>query len=268
MSSVATRIARRFRFSPASGRLARRASLGLGFPIMLLVVWEILANAQIINPVLIPPPSAILSTLGARIESGALVSDITTTLGEFFVGYALAALIGLPIGLAMGLWRRVDYLVEPLMIGLYSAPVIALYPLLIIVFGIGFTSIITLIVLFTIFPITVNTALGVKLIEPALVRAAVSFSANRPEVLLKIILPASLPGIASGLQLAVGRAMTGAVVAELFIGKAGLGYSIGYHASYLQLAEVFLNIFILGIMGTSLRSVMTAFERRVRYEGV
>lgn len=264
--SLAPRLTRRIPLSPVAGRVVKGTSLGLGFPILVLIVWEVLADTRVINPVLFPAPSAIFSTLGPRIASGALVHDLTTTLGEFAVGYAFAALIGLPIGLAMGLWRRVDYTVEPLMIGLYSCPVIALYPLLIIAMGLGFTSIVTLIVLFAIFPITVNTALGVKLVDQSLVRAAISFSARRSEVLRKVIMPASLPGIASGLQLAVGRAFTGAVVAELFIGKAGLGYSIGYNASFLRLPDVFLNIFILGILGTALRSVMTAFERRVRYE--
>lgn len=262
-ATTATPTRRAFGFP---GRRLRNLGLGLGFPIFVLIVWEILSSNKIIDPVLFPPPSKIFGTFGDRIESGEMVRDLTATLSEFFVGYVVSVIIGLPIGVAMGLWKRVDYTLEPIMIGLYSAPVIALYPLLIIWTGIGLTSIVVLVVLFTIFPIVINTSLGVRLVDPFLVRSAVSFGATRREVLRHVILPASLPAIASGLELAVGRGLTGAVVAELFIGSAGLGYSIGFYASFLRLADVFLYIFILGILGVLFRELMTAFERRVRYE--
>jgi NitT/TauT family transport system permease protein len=244
----------------------RKLALGLGFPIFVMIVWQILSSNEIIDPVLFPAPADILATFGARVESGELVRDLWTTMSEVFVGYLLSVAIGLPIGVAMGLWRRVDYSLEPFMIGLYSAPTIALYPLLIVVSGIGFTSIVTLVVLFAIFPIVINTALGVRLVDQFLVRSAISFGATRREVMRHVILPASLPSIATGLELSIGRSITGAVVAELFIGNAGLGYSIGYYSSFLRLADVFLFIFILGIIGVTLRELMTALERRVRYE--
>lgn len=244
----------------------RKVGLGLGFPIFVLILWQILTTSEILDPVLFPAPSSIIATLGDRIASGELTRDLWTTFSEVFVAYVLSVIIGVPTGVAMGLWRRVDYSLEPFMIGLYSAPTIALYPLLIVVAGIGFTSIVTLVVLFTIFPIVVNTTLGVRLVDQFLIRSAISFGATRREVLRHVILPASLPSIAAGLELAIGRAITGAVVAELFIGNAGLGYSIGYYSSFLRLADVFLYIFILGIIGVTLRELMTALERRVRYE--
>lgn len=247
-------------------RAFRGAGLGLGFPIAVLVLWEILAQAGIVPLALFSQPSAILERIGPAMSSGELPRDIRTTLVEFAVGYVAAAIPGLAIGFAMGLWRRVDYVLEPIVIGLYTAPTIALYPLLILWFGLGFTSIIILIVLFTIFPIIVNTALGVRLVDPVLVRSAVSFGASRREVLLKVILPAALPAIVSGLQLAVGRCFTGAVVAELFIGSAGLGYSIGTYASFLQMDAVFLNIFVVGILGVTATYAMGILERRVRYQ--
>jgi NitT/TauT family transport system permease protein len=247
-------------------RAVRKVALGLGFPIFVLIVWQILSSNEIIDPVLFPAPSSIFGTLDDRIQSGELMRDLGATLSEVFVGYAIAVLIGLPLGVAMGLWKRVDYSFEPFVIGLYSAPTIALYPLLIIVTGIGFTTIVVLVVLFAIFPIIINSALGVRLVDPFTVRSAISFGATRREVLRHVILPASLPSIAAGLELAVGRAITGAVVAELFIGSAGLGYSIGFYSSFLRLADVFLFIFILGILGVFFREVMTALERRVRYE--
>lgn len=249
----------------AFGRMSRSLGLGLGFPLAVLAVWEFLANARVLDVVLFSQPSAIFASIGPSMESSALQRDIRATLLEVTVGYIAAVIPGLIIGAAMGLWQRVDYVLEPIVIGLYSAPTIALYPLLIIWFGISFTSITILVVLFTIFPIIVNTALGVRLVDPVLIRSAVAFGASRREVLQKVVLPAAMPSIAAGLQLAIGRCFTGAVVAELFIGSAGLGYSIGYYASFLQMNFVFLNVFVVGILGVILTMTMGAVQRRVQY---
>jgi ABC-type nitrate/sulfonate/bicarbonate transport system permease component len=257
---------------PSQGLGTRRRSnvwrvvgLGLAFPVAVVVLWQVLASAGVLSKQLFSEPSAIAGQLGPEIEAGDLPANILATLRESVVGYVLAAIPGLLIGLAMGLWRRVDYALEPLVIGLYSAPVVALYPLLILWFGIGFSAIVVLVILFTIFPIIVNTALGVRLVDPVLVRTATSFGASRREMLLKVILPAALPSIVSGLQLAVGRCFTGAVVAELFIGTAGLGYAIGYYANYLQMDAVFLNIFVIGIIGVTATLAMGRLERRFHY---
>lgn len=249
----------------AFDRASRSLGLGLGFPVAVLVLWEFLVNARVLDIVLFSQPSAILESLGPSVESGAVLRDIRTTLVEVAVGYVAAVIPGLIIGAAMGLWQRVDYVLEPIVIGMYSAPTIALYPLLIIWFGISFTSIIILVILFTIFPIIVNTALGVRLVDPVLIRSAVSFGASRREVLQKVVLPAALPSIAAGLQLAIGRCFAGAVVAELFIGSSGLGYSIGYYANFLQMNFVFLNIFVVGILGVVLTMAMRAVQQRVQY---
>lgn len=121
----------------------------------------------------------------------------------------------------MGLWQRADYVLEPIVIGLYSAPTIALYPLLIIWFGISFTSIIILVVLFTIFPIIVNTALGVRLVDPVLIRSAVSFGASRREVLQKVVLPAAFPRSLLGSSLQSGAASPAPSLPSCSLGPPG-----------------------------------------------
>ncbi len=183
-----------------------------------------------------------------------------------FAGYLLAVVVGLPIGIAMGIWQRVDYAAEPIVMGLYSAPFIALYPLLIIALGIGPLTITAIVFFMTVFMIIVNTSLGVRLVSEILTRTATSFGATRRETVLKVIVPAALPAIVAGLQLGMGRALTGVVVAELFIGSSGIGYSIGYYAGTLQLADVYLGIFILGVLGVSLRALVGALEQRVSYK--
>lgn len=241
-------------------------ALGLGFPVAAAIVWEVLAQSRVINPVLFSSPSLIWATLDPKLESGEFVRDLTATLRLGAVSYVVSAVLGLAVGVAMGLWRRVDYVLEPLVMGLYVAPVIALYPLFIIWFGISFTAMVTLVLLFTIFPIIVNTSLGVRLVDPVLIRSAVSFGASGREVLTKVTLPAALPAVASGLQLAVGRCLTGVVVAELFIGTEGIGYSIGVYANFLRMSDVFFGIVVIGLLGVLFTYLTGWIESRLRYE--
>lgn len=248
------------------GRGVRNLALGLGFPILVGIVWELLAAQGLINTVLFSSPSRIFATLDPKLESGELVRDLVATLRLALVSYVISSVLGLVIGVAMGLWRRVEYVLEPLVIGLYVAPIIALYPLFIIWFGISFIAMVTLVIVFTIFPIIVNASLGVRLVDPVLTRSAIAFAANDREVLTKVTLPAALPAIASGLQLAVGRCLTGVVVAELFIGSEGIGYSIGVYANFLRMSDVFFGIIVIGLLGVTFTYLMGWMESRLRYE--
>jgi NitT/TauT family transport system permease protein len=137
---------------------------------------------------------------------------------------------------------------------------------MIIALGIGFATIVTIVFFMTVFMIIINTALGVRLVSQVLTRTAVSFGATRRETILKVVFPAALPAIVAGLQLGVGRALTGTVVAEIFIGSSGIGYSIGYYAGTLRLADVYLGILILGVLGVSLHAAVNVLERRVNFE--
>jgi NitT/TauT family transport system permease protein len=245
------------------GAAGRNVLWALGFPAVLFVVWEALSDARSINPILFSSPGAIARVGWQQISSGVLLANAAVSLGELVAGFALAALLGILVGIAMGVSRRMDYALEPVVIGLYSAPIVALYPLLILWFGLGFTAILVLVVLFGIFPIIVNTALGVRLVDPILMRTGRSFGASPAEVLWKIVLPAALPSIVIGLRLALGRALIGVVVAELFMGSAGLGYAIGVAASQLQTDEVFWGILVLGVLGVSLIELVGLLEHRL-----
>ncbi len=252
--------------APSTSRFiapVRDLAWSLAVPVVVLALWETLAAAGMLDPRLFSRPSAILAAAAQQVASGALVANAAASLAETALGFVLAALIGVPLGIVMGSWRRVDYMLEPFVIGLYSAPIVALYPLLIIWFGLGFSAMLVLVVLFAVFPIVVNTSLGVRTADSVLVRTGRSFGATPAEIVTKIILPAALPSILAGLRLAAGRALIGVVVAELFMGTAGLGYAIGVAAGTLRTADVFVGIFVLGIVGTGLTALVGAFERRL-----
>jgi ABC-type nitrate/sulfonate/bicarbonate transport system permease component len=245
---------------------AGRAAFGIGFPIVALIVWEIAAELRLVNPALFSQPSTIFGLFVPKLESGELTRDFSATMITVTVGFIASVVPGLILGLAMGLSKRTDYTLEPIVIGLYNLPIIALYPLLILWFGITFTAIIVLVVLFGIFPVIVNTALGIRLVDPVFIRTARSFGASNREILVKVMLPAALPSIVAGLELAMGRVLVGTVVAELFIGREGIGFSIGRYANFLQMGHVYFGIFLIGFVGVILTGAITLLQRRVGYE--
>lgn len=245
------------------GKSLRGLAWGLSLPLAVCILWEVLAATGALDPRLFSRPSTIWNAGAQQIASGQLLTNLRVSLTETAAGYGLAVLIGVPLGIAMGSWRRVDYTLEPFVIGLYSAPIVALYPLLILWFGISFTTVLVLVVLFAVFPVIVNSALGVRLADPILIRTARSFGASSFEILTKIVLPAALPSILAGLRLALGRALIGVVVAELFIGSAGIGFAIGTAAGALRTAEVYFGIVVLGIVGVTLTTLVGAVEHHL-----
>lgn len=254
--------------SPGAGRrraswLDERVILGGGFPILILVVWEVASRLEWVNPVLFSSPTNVAKAAYDFLATGELWRHLQGSGMEFIVGLGVSLALGIPIGLLMGRYLKVEYALEPLVMALYTAPVAALYPLIILWFGISFKAMLLIIVLFSLFPVVVNTALGVRLVDPVLLRAAKSFGANERQIYFKIVLPAAVPAIMAGVRLAVGRALVGLVVAELFIGSEGLGYLIGYSASQLRMSGVFFAILSIGIIGVSSAKAFDALERRV-----
>ncbi len=262
--STAPSAARGSARAPRDGEFLQNLLWGLSFPAAVFVLWELMAATGLLNTVLFSRPSLIFAAGWREATTGALWRNLSVSLSEVAVGFVVAVAIGLAIGLAVGSSRRLDYIFEPLIIGLYSAPIVALYPLLILWFGLGFTAMLTLVVLFAVFPVIVNTALGVRLTDRVLLRTAEAFGASRQEVVFKVILPAALPSILAGLRLALGRALIGVVVAELFMGNAGIGFSIGYAAGALRTADVYFGIFVVGAVGVGLTSLMGVLERRLQ----
>src|SRR5207237_10738978 len=142
---------------------------------------------------------------------------------ELIWGFALSIIMGLPLGLLMGWYRRLTMALDPFVTFFYSIPRVALTPLLIIWFGIGMNSKIAVVFLGAIFAIVINTAAGVRNLDPALIKAARSFGASDAQLFRTIVLPGSVPFILTGLRLGPGHALTGVVVVELLAAQAVVG---------------------------------------------
>jgi len=228
---------------------------------VLLILWEIFGRR--INPVFGSYPSAIAEAFWELVVTGQLWSALYDSLRPFVIGYALAILIGVPLGLFIGGFRAVEAALGLYITAGYAMPLVALVPLLILWLGLGFAVKVAVIFLMALFPICINTWLGVTAVPKTLIEVGKSFVAPDTVILRRIILPATLPYIMAGIRLAVGRAVVGMVIAEFFTTISGLGAVIINSANNFDTATMFVPIIILMVMAIGLNWLIGFFERWV-----
>ena len=234
--------------------------IGLGG---LMLAWEATARLGAINPVVFASPGRVGAALARQWHSGQLAQDFLTSAVEFGVAYLLALLGGGAAGLLMGLVRDAEYALEPFVWFLYSAPLVAFQPLLIVWLGFGFWSVVALAAALAAFPIAINTHAGVRSTDPALLRAVRAFGGRRRDEILKVILPASVPLVLAGLRIGAGRALVGVVVGEMFGANAGLGFRLAFYGSRLRAADVLVQVFGIVLIGLAATQAVRLAERRV-----
>ncbi|HTS40581.1 MAG TPA: ABC transporter permease [Xanthobacteraceae bacterium] len=241
-------------------RLPRAAITTISVTIALLI-WELFGSQ--INPVFGSYPSAIAIAFWELAQTGKLWAALYESLRPFVVGYALAIAIGIPLGLIVGRFRTLDAALGIYITAGYAMPLVALVPLLILWLGLGFEVKVAVIFLMSVFPICINTWVGVTAVPKSLIEVGKSFVASDAVILRRIVLPATLPYIMAGIRLAVGRAVVGMVVAEFFTTISGLGAIIINSANNFDTATMFVPIVLLVIMAIGLNSLIGWFERRV-----
>lgn len=241
---------------------ARRRLLGILSLVALGALWELGVRMSWLNPFFTSAPLSVAAALVGEWKSGELVSNLATSLGEFTVGFGLAVLVGIVLGLLSGWYRVVEYALDPFVWFLYSAPLIAFYPLFVIWVGLGPGTAAAIAFLLAIPPIVVNTATGVKNLDSDLVRAALSFGATRRDLFFRVALPGSVPIVMAGLRLGIGRALTGVVIAELFGSTSGLGYSISYHGMLLQTTPMMASLLVVVALGVAFTEGVALLEAR------
>ena len=177
-------------------------------------------------------------------------------------GFALAIVAGVPIGLAMGRFPTVEYLVDPYVNALYVVPRIALIPLIIIWFGLGVPAQLAVVFGTSVFPILLSTYAGVRNVPEDLIETAYSFGASERQLFFNIIIPASTPFIMSGLRLGIGQAIIGMVVAQMFLGLSGIGFMLTKYGNMFETPYVFVVVFALAILGIVMTEAVKRLEQR------
>ncbi len=226
-----------------------------------LSFWEYFGRD--INPIFGSYPSAIFEAFIDLAKSGKLGTALWQSVQPFIVGYGLAIVIGVPLGLVIGRFWVVEAALGLLVTGGYAMPLVALVPLLILWFGLGFAVKAAVIFLMSVFPICINTWLGVKSVPKALIEVGKSLVASNAVILRRIVLPATLPYIMAGIRLAVGRAVVGMVIAEFFTTISGLGAIIINSANNFDTATMFVPIIVLMVLAVGLNGLIGWFERFV-----
>ena len=226
-----------------------------------LILWEIFGRR--INPVFGSYPSAIAVAFWDLAASGQLWSALYESLRPFLLGYALAIVIGVPLGLLIGGFRAAEAALGIYVTAGYAMPLVALVPLLILWLGLGFAVKVAVVFLMALFPICINTWLGVVAVPKTLIEVGKSFDAPNIVILRRIVLPATLPYIMAGIRLAVGRAVVAMVIAEFFTTISGLGAVIINSANNFDTATMFVPIIILMVMAIGLNWLIGFVERKV-----
>ena len=229
--------------------------------VLVLLIWELCR--PFINPIFGTYPSAIVEAFWRMAGSGKLTSALIDSLRPFAVGYALAIVVGVPLGLLIGRFRTLEAALGIYVTAGYAMPLVALVPLLTLWLGLGFAVKVAIIFLMSLFPICINTWLGVRAVPKALIEVGKSFVAPDRVILTRIILPATLPYIMAGLRLSVGRAVVAMVIAEFFTSISGLGAIIITSANNFDTATTFVPIVIIMLMAVALTSLVGAIERWV-----
>ncbi len=226
-----------------------------------LILWEIFGRD--INPVFGSYPTAIAQAFWELLTTGQLSAALYDSLRPFLLGYCLAIVVGVPVGLVIGRFRVAEAALGIYITAGYAMPLVALVPLLILWLGLGFAVKVAVVFLMALFPICINTWLGVTAVPKTLIEVGKSFVAPDTVILRRIILPATLPYIMAGIRLAVGRAVVAMVIAEFFTTISGLGAVIINSANNFDTATMFVPIIILMVMAIGLNGLIGWVEHKV-----
>jgi ABC-type nitrate/sulfonate/bicarbonate transport system permease component len=250
--------ARRARLFRDHERLLIGASTLVGF----LLLWQALGESGLVDPLLISSPTRVAQAGFALVHDPDFWNDLRVSGSEFIVGYGAAVAVGVPLGLAIGLSRRLQYMLSPFIDTLNAVPRVTLLPLIVIWFGIGIWSKVAVVFLGAVIPIAINTQSGVKTSEARFIRVARSFCASNVKIFASIVLPGTVPFIFTGLKYGAGRALLGVVVGELYAATAGIGHMIADAGNTLQTDVVFFGVLIFMATGLIVVALLDRIEQR------
>jgi len=244
-------------------------------PLAFILIWGLLAgwNNSVADPLVpklfVATPSEVGSALWQQITEEDLLKSARDTLGRLMVGFGISVLIGVPLGLLMGYFSRVYYSLEFFVDFLRSIPAAAIFPLFILIFGIGSPSIISVVTYACLLIIVVNTIYGVRNVKELRIMSARIMKLRQIEIFQKIILPESLTYIFAGLRIAISYGMVIVIFSEMFIGTdSGLGRVIIDTQTVYKIPEMYAAVILTGLIGYLLNKLALRTEKSlIHWEG-
>ena len=233
--------------------------------VAVLVAWEALVRLRGIAPIYLPAPSSVLGYLWRMIADGSMPYHLGITLLRIFVGFALAAVFGIVLGVVMGMSRTVARVADVWIAALYPLPKISLIPLLIIWVGTGEAYKIVISAVSAFFPIVISTYAGIRQTDRGLIKAAKDLGANARQIQLKVVIPAAVPSIFAGLHLGMGVAIILVVAAEMIGGSSqgGMGWLLISSGQVMETEKVFASLIVLAVVGAVVIKLQQWIDRKV-----
>ncbi|MGO2840668.1 ABC transporter permease [Corynebacterium variabile] len=242
-----------------AGRTATRSLLIL----VLLAVWEIAPRNDWVNPIFLPPLSEVLDAAWRLTTDGTLGHHVGASLTRSVVGFGIAVVAGVTLGLLIGWYRFLADLLNPVLEILRNTAALALLPVVTLLLGIGETAKISLVVYAALFPILLNTLTGVRTVDPLLVRSARSLNLRPHQIFIRVVLPSAVPSIFTGLRMGAAASILVLVAAEMIGAKSGLGYLIQASQLNFQIANMYVGIIAIAALGLLANYGLLAVQRRL-----
>jgi ABC-type nitrate/sulfonate/bicarbonate transport system permease component len=236
--------------------------LGGGAMVLTIAVWQAFWSAGKISPLFLSGPSAIVKQFWETLRHGTLLADMRFSGLNFLIGFGLALVSGVILGVIIGWYRPVRLLFDPFLNALYATPRIAMVPMIIIWFGVGMWSKVFIVYITAVFPVLINTVGGIRSIDRDLLRAARAFCASDWQIFKTVAIPGSVPFILTGVRQGVALGLIGVVVGEMFGGSQGVGFMVAYGGQTFQTDTLFLGVVLIALAGIILTVLAEKLERR------
>lgn len=231
--------------------------------IAFLALWEIAPRLGLVDRVFLPPFSDVADAFAVLAGNGQLWEHISASLTRAFSGFAIAVVATIPLGIAIAWYRPIAEFLNPILELFRNTAALALLPVFILILGIGETSKVALVIYASSFPILLNTITGVRTVDPLLIKSAQSLGLPPLRLFQKVILPAAVPSIFTGLRMAAASSILVLIAAEMVGSKAGLGYMITAAQLNFQIPNMYAGIVAIALVGLVFNAILESIERRL-----
>lgn len=245
-----------------AGRAARVARGVIGL-VAVAALWEIAPRAGLVDRFFVPPLSQVLAAWADLVSSGELFVHLRASLTRSGLGFLLALVIAVPLGAAIAWYRSVHQVLDPVLELFRNTAALALLPVFVLILGIGETSKVAIVTYACLFPVLLNTISGVRSVDPLLLRSARALGMGPLATFRKVVLPAALPTIFTGIRIAGAAAILVLIAAEMIGATAGLGYLINYSQFNFLVPQMYAGILTTSVVGLLVNGALVALERRL-----
>jgi len=231
--------------------------------LIFLLLWEICGRlGLLVNPLFLPPFSRVLEALGRMAASGELWQHCAVSLQRSLLGYVFGLAVAIPLGLAMGWFKKFGNFLNPLLQVFRNTPTLALLPVFMMFFGIGELSKVVVIFWGVVWSVLLNTIAGVKSVDPQLIKASRSMGTGSAWLFASVILPGSMPFIFTGMRISATTSILILIAAEMIGASKGLGYAVYFYQANMKIPEMFSYIIVMSLVGVVVNFTLEAIEKR------